>query len=51
MDDSGKRTAARGTLEELLLAGIGWASLTAEAADDLADGLAPRGGPPAAPPR
>jgi polyhydroxyalkanoate synthesis regulator phasin len=40
MDDSGKRTAARGTLEELLLAGIGWASLTAEAADDLADDLA-----------
>ena len=30
----------RGILEQLLLAGIGWASLTAEAADELADDLA-----------
>jgi polyhydroxyalkanoate synthesis regulator phasin len=32
--------SGRGTLEELLLAGIGWASLTADAADELADELA-----------
>ena len=34
----------RGILEQLLLAGIGWASLTAEAADELADDLARRVG-------
>jgi polyhydroxyalkanoate synthesis regulator phasin len=30
----------RGPIETALLAGLGWASLTAEAADDLADDLA-----------
>jgi polyhydroxyalkanoate synthesis regulator phasin len=34
----------RGLLEQLLLAGIGWASLTAEAAEELADDLAQRVG-------
>lgn len=34
----------RATLEQLLLAGIGWASLTAEAADEVADDLARRVG-------
>ena len=34
--------SGRGILEQLLLAGIGWASLTAEAADELADDLARR---------
>ena len=32
------------SFEELLLAGLGWASLTVEAADDLADDLARRVG-------
>jgi len=32
----------RGPLETALLAGVGWASLTAEAADELADDLARR---------
>jgi polyhydroxyalkanoate synthesis regulator phasin len=36
--------SGRGLLEQLLLAGIGWATLTAEAADDLADDLARRVG-------
>jgi polyhydroxyalkanoate synthesis regulator phasin len=31
---------ARGPIQTALLAGLGWASLTAEAADDLADELA-----------
>jgi polyhydroxyalkanoate synthesis regulator phasin len=35
---------ARGLLEQLVLAGIGWASLTAEAADELGDDLARRVG-------
>jgi polyhydroxyalkanoate synthesis regulator phasin len=34
----------RGLLEQLLLAGIGWASLTADAAEQLADDLAHRVG-------
>ena len=34
----------RGPLETALLAGLGWASLTAEAADDLADDVARLGG-------
>ena len=34
----------RGSVEELLLAGIGWASLTADAVDELADDLARRVG-------
>jgi polyhydroxyalkanoate synthesis regulator phasin len=33
---------SRGPIETALLAGLGWASLTAEAADDLADDLARR---------
>jgi polyhydroxyalkanoate synthesis regulator phasin len=36
--------AERGPLGQLLLAGIGWASLTAEAADELADDLSRRVG-------
>jgi len=32
----------RGAIETALLAGVGWASLTAEAADELADDLARR---------
>jgi polyhydroxyalkanoate synthesis regulator phasin len=36
--------ARRGVLEQLVLAGIGWASLTAEAAEELADDLARRVG-------
>jgi polyhydroxyalkanoate synthesis regulator phasin len=39
-----KEGAERGLLEQLLLAGVGWASLTADAADDLADDLARRVG-------
>ena len=34
----------RGLLEQLVLAGVGWATLTAGAADDLADDLARRVG-------
>ena len=37
-------TAEPRTLEQLLLAGLGWVSLTVEAADDLADDLARRVG-------
>ena len=36
------RGGQRGPLEQALLAGLGWASLTVEAADDLADDLAHR---------
>jgi polyhydroxyalkanoate synthesis regulator phasin len=36
--------AGRGPFEQLLLAAVGWASLTAEAADELADDLARRVG-------
>lgn len=35
-------TAERGTFEQLLLAGVGWVTLTAEAADELADELSRR---------
>jgi polyhydroxyalkanoate synthesis regulator phasin len=45
--DSAERTAEgaeRSPLGQLLLAGLGWASLTAEAADELADDLARRVG-------
>jgi polyhydroxyalkanoate synthesis regulator phasin len=42
MDGNG--TAEPRTLEQLLLAGLGWASLTAEAVDDVADDLARRVG-------
>jgi polyhydroxyalkanoate synthesis regulator phasin len=42
MDENG--TAQPRSLEQLLLAGLGWVSLTAEAADDLADDLARRVG-------
>jgi polyhydroxyalkanoate synthesis regulator phasin len=38
-DGNGARPA-RGPLETALLAGLGWASLTAQATDDLADDLA-----------
>jgi polyhydroxyalkanoate synthesis regulator phasin len=37
-------TPERGLVEQLLFAGIGWASLTAETADHLADDLARRVG-------
>jgi len=42
MDGNG--TAEPRTLEQLLLAGLGWVTLTAEAADDVADDLARRVG-------
>jgi polyhydroxyalkanoate synthesis regulator phasin len=42
MDANG--TAESRSLEQLLLAGLGWASLTVEAADDVADDLARRVG-------
>jgi polyhydroxyalkanoate synthesis regulator phasin len=41
--DANERTE-RGLLEQLVLAGVGWATLTAGAADDLADDLARRVG-------
>jgi polyhydroxyalkanoate synthesis regulator phasin len=41
VDDS---TSGRGLVEQLLFAGIGWAALTADTADDLADDLARRVG-------
>jgi polyhydroxyalkanoate synthesis regulator phasin len=34
----------RGTLEQLVLAGLGWAAMTADAADELADELAQKVG-------
>ena len=40
----GNSTAESRSLEQLLLAGVGWASLTVEAADDVADDLARRVG-------
>ena len=43
-DPGGLGSERRGPLEQLLLAGLGWASLTAEKADDLADDLANRVG-------
>ena len=43
MSENAERAPSR-PLSELLLAGIGWASLGAEAADDLADDLARRVG-------
>jgi polyhydroxyalkanoate synthesis regulator phasin len=43
MAEADERTD-RGLLEQLVLAGIGWASLTAEAADELADDLSRRVG-------
>jgi len=42
MDGNG--TPSPRSLEQLLLAGLGWLSLTAEAADDVADDLARRVG-------
>ena len=42
MDANG--TAETRSLEQLLLAGLGWASLTVEAAEDVADDLARRVG-------
>jgi polyhydroxyalkanoate synthesis regulator phasin len=46
MDEPGSRSSpnGRGLLEEILLAGLGAVSLTAERADRLADELAERGG-------
>jgi polyhydroxyalkanoate synthesis regulator phasin len=41
-DEAG--TAERGSLEQLFLAGVGWAALTAEAADEFADELSRRVG-------
>ncbi len=43
MDDRNGKAEPR-PLEQLLLAGLGWVSLTADAADDLADDLARRVG-------
>ena len=43
MDENGSTDGAR-SFEQLLLAGLGWLSLTAEAADELADDLARRVG-------
>jgi polyhydroxyalkanoate synthesis regulator phasin len=41
MDEQGNGAGpARGPIETAVLAGLGWASLTAQAADDLADELA-----------
>ncbi len=40
----GNGTSSPRSLEQLLLAGLGWLSLTAEAADDVADDLAHRVG-------
>ena len=42
MDQNGRPPPR--SLEQLLLAGLGWVSMTAEAADDLADDLARRVG-------
>jgi polyhydroxyalkanoate synthesis regulator phasin len=42
--DRNGSSPARGPIETALLAGLGWASMTAEAADDLADDLARRVG-------
>lgn len=45
MDEpTGDAKDQRGALEQALLAGLGWVSLTVEAADDLADDLARRVG-------
>lgn len=44
MERNGSATHEPRSLEQLLLAGLGWASLTVEAADDLADDLARRVG-------
>jgi polyhydroxyalkanoate synthesis regulator phasin len=45
MDGSGtSATSEPHSLEQLLLAGLGWLSLTAEAVDDIADDLAHRAG-------
>jgi polyhydroxyalkanoate synthesis regulator phasin len=44
MDGNGTSTSQSHSLEQLLLAGLGWFSLTAEAIDDLADDLARRVG-------
>jgi polyhydroxyalkanoate synthesis regulator phasin len=41
-DDGNGAGPSRGPIETALLAGVGWASLTAEAADELADDLARR---------
>jgi polyhydroxyalkanoate synthesis regulator phasin len=43
-DEERTESAERGPLGQLLLAGLGWASMTAEAADALADELARRVG-------
>jgi polyhydroxyalkanoate synthesis regulator phasin len=40
--DENGASPSRGPIETALLAGVGWASLTAEAADELADDLARR---------
>ena len=43
-EDGNGSVPSRGPIETALLAGVGWASLTAEAADDLADDVARRVG-------
>ena len=44
MDGNGSTPAEGRSLEQLLLAGIGWLSLTAEAIDDIADEFSRRAG-------
>ena len=42
MDGNGTASSEPRSLEQLILAGLGWISLTAEAADDIAEDLARR---------
>jgi len=42
VDGNGSTSASGHSLEQLLLAGLGWIALTAEAADDMAEDLAQR---------
>jgi polyhydroxyalkanoate synthesis regulator phasin len=44
MDGNGTRSSESHSLEQLILAGLGWLSLTAEAADDMAEDIARRVG-------
>jgi len=44
VDGNGTATSDERSLEQLILAGLGWLSLTAEAADDIAEDLARRVG-------
>ena len=44
MDGNGSTATEQRSLEQILLAGLGWLSLTAEAVDDIADELGRRAG-------